>query len=244
MLEVTMARLTALLLLVLLLGGCFRSTPTATTPSQAAASTGTVATTQPQPARTNTNEQQVNLTTCGAPATPIHQIQGTGNRSPLIGDTVTIEGVVVGDFQNGDGDRFGTNLGGYFVQEEDHDADADPRTSEGIYVSDSRTDVAVGDLVRVTGTVLESGFLTQLGRPSEVVICDRDRELPSFAVIEFPLQSVESLEAYEGMLVTFPQDLVISEYFNYDRFGEIVLARSEERRVGKSVDRGGGCRCE
>ena len=31
------------------------------------------------------------------------------------------------------------------------------------------------------------------------------------------------LEAYEGMLVTFPQDLYISEYFNFDRYGEIVL---------------------
>ena len=26
------------------------------------------------------------------------------------------------------------------------------------------------------------------------------------------------------MLVRFPQPLVIAEYFNYDRFGEIVLA--------------------
>ncbi len=26
------------------------------------------------------------------------------------------------------------------------------------------------------------------------------------------------------MLVRFPQDLVIAEYFNYDQFGEIVLA--------------------
>ncbi len=26
------------------------------------------------------------------------------------------------------------------------------------------------------------------------------------------------------MLVRFPQSLVIAEYFNYDRFGEIVLA--------------------
>ena len=26
------------------------------------------------------------------------------------------------------------------------------------------------------------------------------------------------------MLARFPQDLVISEYFNYDRYGEIVLA--------------------
>ena len=32
-------------------------------------------------------------------------------------------------------------------------------------------------------------------------------------------------ERYEGMLVRFPQSLVISEYFNYDRFGEIVLAQ-------------------
>ena len=31
-------------------------------------------------------------------------------------------------------------------------------------------------------------------------------------------------ERYEGMLVRFPQALVIAEYFNYDRFGEIVLA--------------------
>ena len=220
--------------LAVLLSGCFRDGDVAE-----GASPGTVATSSASgagapsvagEARTTVSEKHVNLGQCGATATPIHQIQGSGNRSPLVGDTLTVEGIVVGDFQNGDGDRFGTNLGGYFVQEEDHDADADSRTSEGIYVPDSRTDVAVGDLVRVTGTVLESGFLTQLGRPSEVVICDRDRELPSPAVIEFPLQRVESLEAYEGMLVTFPQDLVISEYFNYDRFGDIVLAWPGEDR--------------
>ena len=31
-------------------------------------------------------------------------------------------------------------------------------------------------------------------------------------------------ERYEGMLVRFPQALVIAEYFNYERFGEIVIA--------------------
>src|SRR5690606_39187936 len=106
----------------------------------------------------------------------------------------------------------------------------DALTSEGIYVADSRTDVSLGDLVRVTGTVLETGFITQLGRPSDVVICQSDHELPTPAVIEFPIASVDVLEAYEGMLVTFPQDLVISEYFNYDRFGEIVLAWPGEER--------------
>ncbi len=41
--------------------------------------------------------------------------------------------------------------------------------------------------------------------------------------ISLPVSAVTDFEKYEGMLVTFPQDLVISEYFNFDRFGEIVL---------------------
>ena len=34
---------------------------------------------------------------------------------------------------------------------------------------------------------------------------------------------MDDFEAYEGMLVTFSQPLFISEYFDYDRYGEIVL---------------------
>ena len=34
---------------------------------------------------------------------------------------------------------------------------------------------------------------------------------------------LDDLEAFEGMSVFFPQALVISEYFNFDRFGEMVL---------------------
>ena len=41
--------------------------------------------------------------------------------------------------------------------------------------------------------------------------------------MSLPVTSLDNLEAYEGMLVTFPQPLTISEYFNFDRFGEIVL---------------------
>jgi predicted extracellular nuclease len=39
-----------------------------------------------------------------------------------------------------------------------------------------------------------------------------------------PFANSTFLEQYEGMLVHFPQPLVIAEYFNYDQFGEIVLA--------------------
>ena len=42
--------------------------------------------------------------------------------------------------------------------------------------------------------------------------------------VTMPFASTTFPEQYEGMLVRFPQTLVIAEYFNYDQFGEIVLA--------------------
>jgi uncharacterized protein len=45
---------------------------------------------------------------------------------------------------------------------------------------------------------------------------------------------VDDFEAYEGMYVTFPQALVISEYFNFDRFGEIVL--TSERHLTPTAE--------
>ena len=81
----------------------------------------------------------------------IHEIQGDGATSPLEGETVTVEAVVVGDFQNGDADT-SRNLGGFFVQEEDTDIDGDPLTSEGIFVYEGSAsflaDVEIGDLVQ------------------------------------------------------------------------------------------------
>ncbi len=42
------------------------------------------------------------------------------------------------------------------------------------------------------------------------------------------MASQDDFEAYEGMLVTFPQALYISEYFNFDRYGEIVLTTDRQ----------------
>jgi predicted extracellular nuclease len=46
--------------------------------------------------------------------------------------------------------------------------------------------------------------------------------------------SVGDFEASEGMRVTFPEPLVIVEYFNFDRFGEIVLG--SERRLTPTAE--------
>jgi len=177
---------------------------------------------------------------CGGGPLPqnvkIHEVQGSGPASPLAGTAVLIEGIVVGDFQDG---VSGTNgdLNGFFVQEEDADVDADPFTSEGIFVSDGSSptvNVSVGDLVRVEGDVSEFRGLTEITSITAVTVLSNGNSLPTAVAASLPVTSVDVFEAYEGMLVTFPQALVISEYFNFDRFGEIVL--TSERHLTPTAE--------
>ena len=166
---------------------------------------------------------------CGDAATLVSEVQGGGATSPLAGQTVIVEGVVVGDFQDDDDGPF-SDLGGFHLQEEVTDFDASDDTSEGVFVFAGGTalaDVQVGQTVRVQGTVGEyetsGSSQTQLTNPS-VLTCG-EGVVPAPVDITLPVPSRDFLERYEGMLVRFPQDLVISEYFNFDRFGELVLAQ-------------------
>ncbi len=160
--------------------------------------------------------------TCPLPPTEfkIHEIQGSGDTSPLVGRRAIIEGVVVGDEEGPT-----PALRGFFVQEEDSDVDGDPATSEGIFVFNfDNDDVNVGDVVRVEGTVEERFGNTQLGTFAVVEVLDVEPRVATPAQVEFPIPNANDFEIYEGMAVTMPQTLVISEYFNYDRYGEIVIA--------------------
>ena len=109
--------------------------------------------------------------TCGEPATFIHQVQGSGPRSPMVNAVVEIEGVVVGAYPGANGFQ------GLHVQEEDADADADPATSEGIFIFEPNggATYAVGDHVRIKGRVTEFGTapltLTELTNLNNLVVC-------------------------------------------------------------------------
>ncbi|WP_198669059.1 ExeM/NucH family extracellular endonuclease [Elioraea thermophila] len=179
----------------------------------------------------------------GPVITRISAVQGPGDTSPLLGQTVTVEAIVIGDFQNGDADTK-RNLGGFFLQEEMADWDADPLTSEGLFIfqpSAVAGAVSLGDRVRVTGTVEEFFGLTQL-RASAITVVQAGAVEPadilSLAVpVTLPTAGVTlnqngrfqpDLERFEGMLVRFPQTLTISEQFNLDRFNEIRLYAGEE----------------
>lgn len=150
---------------------------------------------------------------CGDEATLIGAVQGSGEITPMKDQIVTIEGVVVGDLQSG-------GFNGFYVQD---GGDGDAATSDGIFVhAPGAAEVSVGDQVRVTGTATEFDGLTQLSTLPAIVPCATDVALPEATVLGFPMTDVEK-EAVEGMRVTFPADLSILEYFNYARFGEVVV---------------------
>src|SRR3954454_22683542 len=147
--------------------------------------------------------------------TKIHDVQGNGAATPIPGVTVTVEGVVVANFQGAN------KLQGFFLEEEDADADADPNTSEGIFIfcNTCPTPVAEGQRVKATGTVSEFSNMTEItaSTAGSVVVSDAANHLAEGTPtpITLPIAGVvdDYYEAREGMKVTFVDTLTVSEYF-------------------------------
>ncbi|MEL6336670.1 MAG: ExeM/NucH family extracellular endonuclease, partial [Pseudomonadota bacterium] len=151
---------------------------------------------------------------------------GVDDVSPLEGQEVTVTAIVTADF-TGDG-----SLGGFTIQEEDADSDGDDTTSEGIFIQAPDAMVELGDLVQVTGIVQEVDGETRI-IADVVTTISSGNDLPTATVVEFPTADVlidqdgdfvADLEAYEGMLVTIPEDLFVTELFQLDRFGTIRVS--------------------
>ena len=149
---------------------------------------------------------------CAATPVTIGSVQGSGAASPIPGQDVLIEGVVVGDFQTGGFD-------GYYVQDA---GDGNAATSDGIFVyAPGGAPVDVGDSVSVAGEVAEFFGLTQVVA-ADVEVCATGQALPTATPLTLPATSAQR-EALEGMYVTLPQNLAIGETFEYGRFGTITL---------------------
>ena len=134
----------------------------------------------------------------------IHEIQGSGDASPYAGSPVQTRGIVTGRKTNG-----------FFLQERPGFEDADPNTSEGIFVftnSAPPAGAAVGNDVQVTGTVQEfipsadvnSPPATEIISPS-VSVFSTGNPLPAPIVLSAantdPSGPIDQLEKYEGMRV-------------------------------------------
>jgi uncharacterized protein len=168
--------------------------------------------------------------TCSAPATPIGQIQGSGDAAALQGSR-TVQGVVVGDFEYAGTTSVGDYLRGFFIQNLPGTDDGDAATSDAIFVFDGGADnVSLGQVVQVTGNVTEYGFnsvggtLTEMTSPSIEVCATTGSVTP--VDVALPLTSASFLERYEGMLVKFAQPLFVSEHYQLGRFGQVTLSGS------------------
>ena len=136
---------------------------------------------------------------------PIHDVQGPGASSPIVGSTVTVDGVVTA-----------VTSDGFFLQEEDAIVDADPATSEGVFVfTSSAAGPPVGCQCSVSGTVTEFVPSTDMLQPPETQITaptvvpggvtqTLPTAVPLTATFPDPAGPVDQLERLEGMRVRVP----------------------------------------
>jgi uncharacterized protein len=161
----------------------------------------------------------------GALAASIPSIQGSGALSPLVGRVVLSSGVVTLRTNNG-----------FFIQ--DLVGDGNAATSDGLFVFTGSTAfaaAAVGNLVQVTGTVVEfntgaasnaetaARTVTQLSSVSSVVLLGTGYSIAA-TPITLPLPVGTDLERYEGMLVSISAPLTVVQNFFQGRYGQLSLS--------------------
>jgi uncharacterized protein len=139
--------------------------------------------------------------TIQAPPIAIHQVQGSASRSIYEGQLITTTGIVTA-----------RRPGSYYIQTPEGQEDADPNTSEGLLVFSAPGTLAVGDLVKVSGRVVEfvpnadpqSPPITELSSAAATIL-SRGNTLPAPAVLLSSFTSAtgnfEQLERFEGMRV-------------------------------------------
>lgn len=155
----------------------------------------------------------------GYPSVEIFEIQGSGMASPYDGQTVTTQGNIVTALSGS----------GFFIQTPDARDDADPMTSNGIYVyTGGAPSVAVGDEVDVTGEIDEFFGFTEFASPGSqiIVVVSSGNALPMAVLLDdtypptdptqFPCGSeAMGYECVEGMLFDMPQGFISSTYVSF-----------------------------
>lgn len=163
----------------------------------------------------------------------IHDIQGAGNSSPIVGQRINTLGNIV------------TAIGpaGFFMQAASADADGLPLTSEGIYVfTSSAPSVLPGDKVNLTANVIEYFGMTELNGVSNLVTTSAGNTLPTPVSFNAgtPSQDLLNLscgttnfECFEGMLVQIDNGIVAraNPYFGSDPYAQIFASATGTRSL-------------
>jgi VCBS repeat-containing protein len=152
----------------------------------------------------------------------ISEIQGNGTASLLTGEYVLVSAIVTY-----------TVADGFYLQEEDGDADGNGATSEGIFVFTGRApSVAVGDKVEVAGTVTEYFDFTEITDVTDIISISSGNTQPTSAALSLSPDFAANLEHYEGMAITLmsgtDEPLTVIENFDLARYGEITVSAGSQ----------------
>jgi 5'-nucleotidase len=162
----------------------------------------------------------------------IADVQGTTAASPMVGATVTVEGVVTADYRGASGYR------GIVIQTPGSGgaSDATPGASDGmfLYLNNLNPAVAIGDKVTATGPVDERFGQTQIGAgatPATVELVTAAADLdPADLVQATALDSSvvgDNREPLESMLVAPTGDYLVSSSHQLYNFGTLWLSPEE-----------------
>lgn len=165
------------------------------------------------------------MSLCGQ--TLICDIQGTSNASPFAEQVVTTTGIITAVF-TGSG-----TIQGFFLEEPG--CDAIVQSSNGLFVYyPGSMGLSQGQRVNVTGTVVEFNGLTELNQVSAVSVVGGGTVAPT--PVNLPVQSLTDWERYEGMLLRFPQDMVVTGNEDWAQYGELKLAPQRLFQPTDSID--------
>ena len=153
---------------------------------------------------------------CGDDSDRISAIQGAGSSSPVVGEIMTIQGVVSA-----------IKPDTYYVQQTTTGDDI-VGASLGIQIYDPANTPAAGDEVYLRGKVDEFFGMTQLSDiEANFALCDTGISVAHTLVELSEDTDLEtSLEPFEGMLVSFDtgSDLYVSNSYYLNRYGEMTLS--------------------
>ena len=144
----------------------------------------------------------------------IHEIQGSGDVSPLVGQVVQTPDNIV------------TAVGptGFFIQTPDYRVDNNVATSQGIFVFTSNAPtVQVGQQVDVKGTVTEFFGMTELTGPLTIAVDASNMPLPAYFVMPAGFSTFERLE---GTLVRVTNGVAAD---GTDQFNETMIVAGSSR---------------
>jgi predicted extracellular nuclease len=163
----------------------------------------------------NQFDPQASRPQCPKGTTPIASVQGSAAESPIIGQQVTVQGVVTLVQR----DR------GLYIEEPE--SDDNERTSNAVFVrhSDFSADLKEGDLVSVRGTVseLETGRYptTAITAIENLTKCAHAKALP-LTDVSLPLNGL-GREALEGMRIQVSTALVVTDVYRFGQ-GDFTLS--------------------